>query len=83
MKLSFIVPLLAAVMLVAGVVWTLVRLHDGDVLGATPGILLLAFAARRFDEHTKWALLLALLVLGALALQRPLADRVRRRGIPA
>lgn len=75
--------LLAALALVAGVAWVLVRLHRGDVLGATPGFLLLAFGARRFDEHTKWSLLLGLLVLGALALEPLLVDRLRRPGIPA
>jgi hypothetical protein len=75
--------LLAAVALVAGLTWALVRFAARDMLGAAPGVLLLAFGARKFDEHTKWALLLTLLVLGALALQRPLAARRRRRGIPA
>jgi len=73
----------AAIALVAGLVWALVRLLEGRPAAAVPGLLLLAFAARRFDQHTKWALLLAVLVLGALALQGPLADRLRRRGIPA
>jgi hypothetical protein len=73
----------AAIALVAGLVWALVRLFEGRAAAAAPGFLLLAFAARRFDQHTKWALLLAVLVLGALALQRPLAARLRRRGIPA
>ncbi len=73
----------AAIALVAGLVWALVRLFEGRAAAAAPGLLLLAFAARRFDQHTKWALLLAVLVLGALALQRPLAARLRRRGIPA
>jgi hypothetical protein len=74
---------LAAVALVAGVAWALVRLFEGRIAAAAPAVLLLAFGARRFDEHTKWALLLGLLVLGALALQPPLADRVRSQGIPA
>jgi hypothetical protein len=73
----------AAIALVAGAIWALVRLFEGRTWTAAPAVLLLAFAARRFDEHTKWALLLALLVLGALALSPALADRVRRRGIPA
>jgi len=73
----------AAIALVAGLVWTLARLSGGRIAAAAPGLLLVAVAARRFDEHTKWALLLTLLVLGALALQRPLAARLRRRGIPA
>ncbi|MCW2976524.1 MAG: hypothetical protein JWM06_1805 [Actinomycetia bacterium] len=73
----------AAVAVVSGFAWALIRLFAGRPAAAAPGLLLLAFAARRFDQHTKWALLLALLVLGALALQPALADRVRRRGIPA
>jgi hypothetical protein len=75
--------LLAAVALVGALAWALVRVFEGRIGAAAPAVLLLAFAARRFDEHTKWALLLALLVLGALALQPVLADRVRGRGIPA
>jgi hypothetical protein len=73
----------AAVAVVSGLAWVLLRLFEGRPAAAAPGLLLLAFAARRFDQHTKWALLLGLLVLGALALQPALADRVRRRGIPA
>jgi hypothetical protein len=68
---------------VAAAAWGISRLARGDVLGAAPAGLLLVFALRRFDEHTKWALLVALLVLAALALVRPLAGRVRRPGIPA
>jgi hypothetical protein len=75
--------LLAAIALVAGLTWAGTRLFAGDLLGASPALLLLAFGARRFDEHTKWALLLSLLVLAALAVQRPVAGRVRRPGIPA
>jgi len=75
--------LLAAIGLVGALAWALVRLFGGRPAAAAPGLLLLAFGARRFDEHTKWALLLAVLVLGALALQGPLAGRLRRRGIPA
>jgi hypothetical protein len=73
----------AAIGLVAAAAWGISRLARGDLLGAAPAILLLVFALRRFDEHTKWALLLALVVLVALALVRPLAGRVRRPGIPA
>lgn len=73
----------AAVALAAGLVWSLRRLYERRVAAAAPGILLLAFAARRFDEHTKYALLLGLLVLGALVFQPLVADRLRRRGIPA
>ncbi|MGZ8715843.1 MAG: hypothetical protein ACXWYO_01910, partial [Gaiellaceae bacterium] len=61
--------LLAAIGLVGALMWALVRLFDGRPAAAAPGLLLLAFAARRFDQHTKWALLLAVLVLGALVLQ--------------
>jgi hypothetical protein len=75
--------LLAAIALVGALIWALVRLFEGRAWAAAPAALLLAFGARRFDEHTKWALLLGLLVLGALALSPALADRVRRRGIPA
>jgi hypothetical protein len=75
--------LLAALALVAALSWAIVRLLGGRAAAAAPAVLLLAFGARRFDEHTKWALLLGLLVLGAMALQPALADRVRRRGIPA
>lgn len=73
----------AAIALVGAAAWAVSRLARGDALGAAPALLLLAFAARRFDEHTKWALLVALLVLAALALVRPVAGRVRRPGIPA
>lgn len=73
----------AAIALVGAAAWAISRLARGDALGAAPAVLLLAFAARRFDEHTKWALLVALIVLAALAVVRPLAGRVRRPGIPA
>jgi hypothetical protein len=73
----------AATGLVVAAAWAISRVARGDALGAAPAVLLLVFAARRFDEHTKWALLVALLVLLALALVRPLAGRVRRPGIPA
>jgi hypothetical protein len=73
----------AAIVLVAAAAWGISRLARGDLLGAAPALLLLVFGLRRFDEHTKWALLLALLVLVALALVRPLTGRVRRPGIPA
>ena len=69
----------AALGLVAAAVWGISRLARGDLLGAAPALLLLVFALRRFDEHTKWALLVALVVLVALAL----AGRLRRPGIPA
>jgi hypothetical protein len=73
----------AAIAVVSSCAWALLRLFEGRPAAAAPALVLLAFAARRFDQHTKWAMLLALLVLGALALQPSLAARVRRRGIPA
>ena len=56
----------AAALLLVGVVWTVVLAHRGDVHGAVLGLPLLVFAARRFDEHTKWALVLAAVVVAAL-----------------
>jgi hypothetical protein len=73
----------AAILLVAALVWTVLRVRADGLWAALPAVPLLAFATVRFDEHTKWALLVALLVLLALALVRPLAGRVRRPGIPA
>jgi hypothetical protein len=70
---------LAAAALVAGLASGLVRLHAGDLRGAAPAVLLLAFGLRRFDEHTKWALLLGVLVLLGLAL----AGRLRPSAITA
>ena len=75
--------LLAAIALVGGLAWALVRLFEGKLADAAPGVLLVAFGARRFDQHTKWGLLLGVLTLGALALQPALAGRLRRRGIRA
>ena len=75
--------LLAAIALVGGLAWALVRLFEGKLAGAAPGVLLVGFGARRFDQHTKWGLLLGVLTLGALALQPALAGRLRRRGIRA
>ena len=73
----------AAILLVAALVWTVLRVRTGGVWAALPAVPLLAFATVRFDQHTKWALLVTLLVLVALALVPPLAGRVRRPGIPA
>lgn len=73
----------AALLLVAALVWMVLRVRTDGLRAALPAVPLLAFATVRFDEHTKWALLVALLVLAALALVRPLAGRVRRPGIPA
>ena len=64
--------LLAAIGLVAAAVWAVLRLRP-------EGLLLVPFATVRFDDHTKWALLLALLALAALALH----GRVRRTLGPA
>jgi hypothetical protein len=64
--------LLAAILLVAAAVWAVLRLRP-------EGLLLLPFATVRFDDHTKWALLLALLALAALALH----GRLRRTLGPA
>jgi hypothetical protein len=69
----------AAIGLLAGVVWGVVRLHAGDLRAAAPAVLLLAFALRRFDAHTKWAFVLAVLVLAGLAL----AGRLRPSAITA
>jgi hypothetical protein len=75
--------LLAAIGLVAGLAWAFARVFAGRPAAAAPAVLLLAFGLRQFDAHTKWALLLAVLVLGALALEAPFAARLRGRGIPA
>lgn len=75
--------LLAAIALVVALAWALTRLFEGKAAAATPALLLLAFAALPVDRHTKWALLLALLVLVALGVLPPLAARLRRRSIPA
>jgi hypothetical protein len=64
--------LLAAIGLVIAAVWAVCRLRP-------EGLLLVPFATVRFDDHTKWALLLALLALAALALH----GRVRRTLGPA
>jgi hypothetical protein len=53
--------IIAALGLVAAAVWAVIRLRP-------EGLLLVPFATVRFDDHTKWALLLALLALAALAL---------------
>jgi hypothetical protein len=64
--------LAAAILLVTAAVWAVLELRP-------EGFLLLPFATVRFDDHTKWALLLALLALAALALH----GRVRRTLGPA
>ena len=53
--------LFAAILLVTAACWAVLRLRP-------EGLLLLPFATVRFADHTKWALLLALLTLAALAL---------------
>lgn len=64
--------LLAAILLVTAAIWAVLRLRP-------EGLLLLPFATVRFDDHTKWALLLALLALAAVALH----GRMRRTLGPA
>jgi hypothetical protein len=64
--------IIAALGLVAAAAWAVIRLRP-------EGLLLVPFATVRFDDHTKWALLLALLALAALALH----GRVRRLLGPA
>jgi hypothetical protein len=64
--------LLAAILLTVAAVWAALRLRP-------EGLLLLPFATVHFDDHTKWALLLAVLALVALALH----GRVRRPLGPA
>jgi hypothetical protein len=58
----------AALLLLAAATWAVVRLRP-------EGLLLLPFAVLAFDRHTKWAVLLALLALAAMAgrgrLRRP------------
>jgi hypothetical protein len=63
---------IAAMLLVAACAWAVLRLRP-------EGIPLLAFGTIRFADHTKWALLLTLLVIGALAA----GERVRRSPVPA
>jgi hypothetical protein len=64
--------LLAAIFLVAACAWAAARLSPA-------GLPLLAFATIRTADHTKWALLLVVLVLVALAR----SERVRRAPVPA
>jgi hypothetical protein len=64
--------LAAALLLTAACAWAALRPR----LAAAP---LLAFATVRTAEHTKWALLLVVLVLAALAV----SERVRRSPLPA
>jgi hypothetical protein len=64
--------LVAAILLVTAAVWAVLRLRP-------EGLLLVPFATVRFADHTKWALLLVLLTLAALALH----GRARRALGPA
>jgi hypothetical protein len=63
---------ITAILLVAASAWAVLRLRP-------EGLPLLAFGTIRVGDHTKWALLLTLLVLGALAA----GERVRRSPVPA
>jgi hypothetical protein len=58
--------LVAAILLVAAAVATVLRVHAGDPRGAVLALPLLAFGTVRFSEHTKWALVLCALVLASL-----------------
>ena len=62
----------AAVLLLAAAAWAAYRLSP-------LGLPLLAFATVRTADHTKWALLLVVCVLAALAV----SERARRRPVPA
>jgi hypothetical protein len=64
--------LIAAIGLVTAAVWAVIRLRP-------EGLLLVPFATVRFDDHTKWAFLLAVLALLALAVH----GRARHRLGPA
>jgi hypothetical protein len=64
--------LVAAVLLAAACAWAAIRLRPA-------GLPLLACATIRTADHTKWALLLVVLVLVALAV----SERVRRAPVPA
>jgi hypothetical protein len=63
---------LAAIALIAAAAWAVIRLRP-------EGLLLLPFLTVHFDDHTKFALLLAVLVLAALAVH----GRVRHPVGPA
>ena len=67
---------IAAVALVAGLTWALVLLHRLGVPRRAARAAAARLRGAAFDEHTKWAALLALLVLAALAA----SDRLRVRG---
>lgn len=69
----------AAVLLVLALCWVAFRVADDNWWAALVAVPLLLFAAIRFDEHTKWALAVVVLVLAGLAVER----RLRRPGIPA
>ncbi len=69
----------AAVLLVAALGWVAFRVAAGDFWAALVAVPLLLFATIRFDQHTKWALAVVVLVIAGLAVER----RLRRPGIPA
>jgi hypothetical protein len=64
--------LAATILFVSATAWAVVRLRP-------EGLLLLPFAVIGFDDHTKWALVLAVAALAALAL----GSRLRRHPGPA
>jgi len=64
--------LAATILFVSAAAWAVVRLRPA-------GLFLLPFAAIGFDDHTKWALFLAVAVLAALTL----GSRLRRHPGPA
>jgi uncharacterized membrane protein YhhN len=74
---------LAVVGLVGALLVALRRGFTGGAKAFLPALPLLAFATIRFDEHTKWALLLALAEVALLASWPRLGGRLRRRPIPA
>jgi len=74
---------LAVCCLVAALAVALRRASVAGPRALLPALPLLAFGTIRFDEHTKWALLLGLAELLAIALWPAAAARLRRRPIPA
>lgn len=64
--------LVTAILLVIACTWSVIRRR-------WEGVPLLAFATIHVSDHTKWALLLVILVLGALGI----SERVRRSPLPA
>jgi hypothetical protein len=74
---------LAVCFLVAALALALARTAATGPRALLPALPLLAFATIRFDDHTKWALLVGVVVLVALAVWPRAAGRLRRRPIPA